>query len=76
MVYGLHKTPAQIAAIVARMAARDGRAIVTRASGEALAAVQERFPEARYFETARIIALGEFPAPQSDRFVAVVTAGT
>jgi len=76
VVYGLHKTPAQIAAIVARMAAREGRAIVTRASGEALAAVQERFPAARYFETARIIAIGEYPAPQSDRFVAVVTAGT
>ena len=76
VVYGLHKTPAQIAAIVERMVARDERAIVTRASTEALAAVQERFPEARYFETARIIAVGEFPAPQSDRFVAVVTAGT
>lgn len=76
VVYGLHKTPEQIAAIVERMVARDGRAIVTRASAEALAAVQERFPEARHFETARIIAVGESPAPQSDRFVAVVTAGT
>jgi NCAIR mutase (PurE)-related protein len=76
VVYGLHKTPAQIAAIVERMAARDGRAIVTRASAEAVAAVQARFPEARHFETARIIVVGEFPAPQSDRFVAVVTAGT
>ena len=76
VVYGLHKTPAQIAAIVERMVARDERAIVTRASTEALAAVQERFPEARHFETARIIVVGEFPAPQPDRFVAVVTAGT
>src|SRR5512139_712148 len=76
VVYGLHKTPAQVAAIVERMAARDGRAIVTRASSEAASAVQERFPEARHFETARIIVVGEFPAPQSDRFVAVVTAGT
>jgi hypothetical protein len=76
VVYGLHKTPTQIAAIVERMVARDGRAIVTRASSEAVSAVRERFPEARYFETARIIAVGEFPAPQSDRFAAVVTAGT
>src|SRR5512139_4181238 len=59
VVYGLHKTPAQIAAIVERMVARDARAIVTRASSEALAAVQEEFPEARHFETARIIAVGE-----------------
>jgi hypothetical protein len=76
VVYGLHKTPAQITAIVERMVARDGRAIVTRAASEAVIAVQERFPQAQHFETARIIAVGGFPAPQSDRFVAVVTAGT
>jgi NCAIR mutase (PurE)-related protein len=76
VVYGLHKTPAQIAMIVERMVARDGRAIVTRASTEALAAVQEKYPQAQYFETAHIITVGEFLAPQSNRFVAVVTAGT
>ena len=76
VVYGLHKTPAQIAAIVERMVARDGRAFVTRASSEAVASVQEKFPQVQYFEAARLIAVGEFPAPQSDRFVAVVTAGT
>ena len=58
------------------MVARDGRAFVTRALAEAVSAVQEKFPEARYFEAARLIAVGEFPTPQSDRFVAVVTAGT
>ena len=76
VVYGLHKTHAQIATIVERMVVRDGRAIVTRASTEAVDAVQERFPEARYFETARILTVGEFPEPQHDHFVAVVTAGT
>ncbi len=76
VVYGLHKTPAQIAAIVERMVARDGRAFVTRASNEAVAGVKEKFPQALFFEAARIIAVGEFLAPQSDRFVAVVTAGT
>ena len=76
VVYGLHKTPAQIAAIVERMVAREGRAFVTRASTEAVLAVKEKYPEARQFETAHIVAVGEFPAPQSDRFVAVVTAGT
>jgi NCAIR mutase (PurE)-related protein len=76
VVYGLHKTPAQIAAIVERMVARDGRAIVTRATREAVGAVREKFPDARYFETAHIIALGDLLPPQSDRFVAVVTAGT
>jgi NCAIR mutase (PurE)-related protein len=76
VVYGQHKTPAQIAAIVERMVARDGRAFVTRASTEAVLAVKEKFSKAQHFDTARIIVVGEFPAPQSDRFVAVVTAGT
>jgi len=76
VVYGLHKTPAQIATIVERMVARDGRAFVTRASSEAVTAVQEKFPQAQFFEAARLIAVGEFPAQKSDRFVAVVTAGT
>src|SRR5512139_3469330 len=69
VVYGLHKTPAQIAAIVERMVASDARAFVTRASREAMAAVQEKFPQAQYFEAARIIAIGDSPAPESDRFV-------
>jgi NCAIR mutase (PurE)-related protein len=76
VVYGLHKTPAQIAAIVDRMMARDQRAFVTRASPEAVMAVRELYPEAQYFEAAHIVTVGEFPAPQSERFVAVVTAGT
>ena len=62
--------------IVERMLARDGRALVTRASLEAASVVQEKFPEAVYFEAAHLMAIGEFPVPQSDRFVAVVTAGT
>src|SRR5512139_2836863 len=52
VVYGLHKTPAQIAAIVERMVARDKRAFVTRASAEAALAVKENHPEAQHFETA------------------------
>lgn len=76
VVYGLHKTPAQIVTIVERMVARDGRAVATRVSAEAVRAVQEKFPQAQYFETTHIITVGEFPAPQSDHFVAVVTAGT
>src|SRR5512145_388423 len=48
VVYGQHKTPAQIATIVERMVARDGRAIVTRAAPEAVTAVQERYPQAQH----------------------------
>src|SRR5512144_1740957 len=55
VVYGLHKMPAQIATIVERMVAREGRAFVTRASSEAVQAVTEKHPEAKYFATANII---------------------
>lgn len=76
VVYGASKTPQQIATIVDRMVARDGRAIVTRASREAVEAVQVNHPEARYYEVARLIAAGEFPTPAPDPFVTVVSAGT
>jgi NCAIR mutase (PurE)-related protein len=76
VVYGASKTSQQIAAIVDRMVARTGRAIVTRASREAVSAVRVKHPDLQDFEVARMIAVGEFPIPQTDRFVAVVSAGT
>jgi pyridinium-3,5-biscarboxylic acid mononucleotide synthase len=76
VVYGASKTPQQIAAIVNRMVAQNGRAIVTRASREAVTAVRAKYPEIKDFDVARMIAVGEFPVPQSERFVAVVSAGT
>ncbi|MBI5565196.1 MAG: nickel pincer cofactor biosynthesis protein LarB [Chloroflexi bacterium] len=76
VIYGASKTPAQIAHIVERMVERNGRAIVTRASREAVAAVREKYPDLQDFDVARLMAVGEFPRPRSDRFVAVVSAGT
>jgi NCAIR mutase (PurE)-related protein len=76
VIYGASKTPVQIATIVERMVTQTGRAIVTRASREAVEAVRAAYPEAQDFEVARMIAVGEFPAPQLDHFVAVVSAGT
>ena len=76
VIYGAGKTPDQIAVIVERMVTRTGRAIVSRASREAVAAVHVKYPELKDFDVARMIAVGEFPQPQSDRYVAVVSAGT
>lgn len=76
VIYGAGKTPAQIAVIVDRMVTRTGRAIVSRASREAVAAVRVKHPELKDFEVARLIAVGDFPQPESDRYVAVVSAGT
>jgi NCAIR mutase (PurE)-related protein len=77
VVFGQGKTPQQIAAIVDRFVAHQGRVMVTRAAPEAVAAVRALRPEARYFDVARLIAVGDFPLPPSDGpFVAVVSAGT
>ena len=76
VIYGAGKTPEQIARIVDRMMENTGSAIVTRASRAAVAAVQVNFPDARDYQVARLIAVGEFPTPAQDPFVAVVSAGT
>lgn len=76
VIYGAGKTSDQIAAIVERMVMRTGRALVTRASREAVEAVRAKYPDMRDFEVARMIAVGEFSPPRSDRYVAVVSAGT
>jgi len=55
VVFGEGKTPEQIAAIAEELVRGSGRALGTRGSGEAFAAVQRRVPEAHYHETARVI---------------------
>lgn len=76
VIYGAGKTPEQIALIVDRMVAGAGSAIVTRASQAAVEAVQVNHPEARHYAVAHLIAVGEFPTPAPEPFVAVVSAGT
>jgi pyridinium-3,5-biscarboxylic acid mononucleotide synthase len=76
VIYGAGKTPEQIAAIVDRMVERNGSAIVTRASRAAVEAVQVKYPQARDYQVAHMIAVGEFPSAPENPFVAVVSAGT
>jgi NCAIR mutase (PurE)-related protein len=76
VVFGQGKTPAQIAAIVERLVARQGKALVTRASLQAAKAVQASIPGSRYFETARLITAGPFEPPHDGPFAAVLTGGT
>ncbi len=76
VIFGQGKTPAQVAAIVDRFVAHGGRAFVTRISPEAVALVRANHPEARYVEIARLLTVGDFPAPTPEPFVAVVAAGT
>jgi hypothetical protein len=76
VVYCSGKTSDQIVAILRRFAAMNQNVIATRADLNVFAQVNQRLPEARYFEQARIIALGSFPKPRSRRIILVVSAGT
>jgi NCAIR mutase (PurE)-related protein len=76
VVFGQGKTPDQVAKIVDRLIARNGQAIVTRANAAVVEAVRAAHPSARFFETARVLAVGEFAAPREASFVAIVTGGT
>jgi NCAIR mutase (PurE)-related protein len=77
VVFGGGKTPEQVAAIVDRFVEAQGRALVTRASPQMVDLVRRSHPDARYYEIARLLAVGEFPVPDPQGpFVAVVSAGT
>jgi len=76
VIYGQGKTPSQIITIIERFVAHSGRAFATRIPPEAVVLVRDKFPEARYFETARILTVGDFPSPTDGPFVAVASAGT
>ncbi len=87
VVFGQGKTPEQVVEIMARIVQREGRVLATRLSGEALAAIRDRFPDATCYDLARVAILDRrSPAEQqaaaaaladeTQPYVAVVTAGT
>ena len=75
VVLGLGKTPAQIAAIAARIAARGAPLLVTRASHEAWEAVRAAVPGVVYHELARAITLPR-DLPRGHGTIAIASAGT
>jgi pyridinium-3,5-biscarboxylic acid mononucleotide synthase len=75
VVLGLGKTPAQIAAISARIADHDSPLLVTRATPEAWEAVRAVVPGAEYHELARAITLRK-PLPRAAGTIAIASAGT
>jgi NCAIR mutase (PurE)-related protein len=76
VVFGLGKTPSQIAAIAARIAAAGHSLLVTRAVPEAHAAVLEQLPDAQYHELARCITLDRGTAGHGRGIILVAAAGT
>lgn len=77
IIYGAGKSPGQIAAILAELHARHGRALATRVDGSAATAVRALQPAAGYDASSRLLWLGEFPesAPAGPLAV-VICAGT
>jgi len=75
VVLGLGKTPDQIAAIAAQIAARNHPLLVTRADAPAWEAVRIKLPEARYHEVARCITLPRDITPGVGT-IALCSAGT
>jgi NCAIR mutase (PurE)-related protein len=76
VILGIGKTPAQIAAIAARIVERGQTLLVTRATGDTYAAVREVVPGAVYHEAARAIALKQGEIPAGRGTVLVACAGT
>jgi NCAIR mutase (PurE)-related protein len=83
VIFAAGKTPAQVAAIFARLAATGVNVLATRATADHFAAVHTLTPQATWHELARCITLQQsrlFPTPYSllpaSGRIAVVCAGT
>jgi hypothetical protein len=70
------KTPGQVAKIAQSIVKSDSNLLATRASRDHCRAIRRLFPEARYHEPARIIALKRHSRPKPAGFILVVCAGT
>ncbi|MDT8901780.1 nickel pincer cofactor biosynthesis protein LarB [Anaeroselena agilis] len=77
VVFAQGKTPAQVAAIVERLAQVNGNVIASRATPEMYEATRALVPAARYHEVARMIVVRrDEVVVDEDRFILVMTAGT
>jgi len=76
VVLGQGKTPEQVAAIAQKLAASADRILVTRASPECFARVQEAVPEAEYHPVASMITLERLKERARRPGVMVISAGT
>ena len=76
VILGIGKTPAQIAAIAARIVARGQPLLVTRAQPEAYTAVREAVPNATYHAEACAITLVQGEIPRGRGTILIACAGT
>ncbi len=75
-IFAMGKSPEQVAAIFARMAAAGGNVLATRAENTVYQKVVETEPRAIYHATARAITLEQTDPPPGKGTIAVVCAGT
>jgi NCAIR mutase (PurE)-related protein len=76
VVFGLGKTPEQIAGIAAEIVSRGHTLLVTRANEDAFASVQKTVPGAVFHPVARTITFRQADAPPGRGTILVATAGT
>ena len=76
VIFGPGKTPANLAAIFSKLAARGGNVLATRATPEQFAAVKKKVRGAKYRELARAIVLQRDSAKTGKGLIVVVSAGT
>jgi pyridinium-3,5-biscarboxylic acid mononucleotide synthase len=76
VILGLGKTPAQIAAIAARIISRGQPLLVTRAQPDAFEAVREVAPTATYHVEARAITLANGEIAPGNGTIVIACAGT
>ena len=75
VIFGLGKTPEQVADIARGLKNKGSKVLVTRAGEEHYAAVKALIPQAEYYKTAGLITSEKVIAPGGEK-VAVLTAGT
>ena len=76
VIFGPGKTPANLAAIFGKLAARGGNVLATRATPEQFAAVKKKVRGAKYRELARAIVLERDSTKTGKGLIVVVSAGT
>ncbi len=76
VIYGEGKTTDQIIGIMARLKQAGQTVLCTRVTPEKADQIKRVYPDSQYSEKARCLTLVAKPAPLTDSYIAIVTAGT
>ncbi len=76
VIFGLGKSPAQVAAIFSRLAEHGGNVLATRATKQQFSAVKKKVRKASFDEASKTITLRNDDTRYGKGIVAVVSAGT